>query len=227
MRFVSIIALVVAAAVLTTGGIYLFDYVGEKDVTTTVMIQDGLTCTINGEPVSNGGTVTTNAEKKMCIHIESTGNALLAFSGKWVSEKKTVYKDDALTEAAQTADFCIKLDRQDFTGNLAIFIAGSDSDDICPIHMTFKFDESQAKLTYSGGEIKNGDVITFPKDGYVNIESKLGRANIHYHYYWSNDYCNGSGDWEELNTSINATIDNMAWFSDGTGEFTVSVSPES
>ena len=83
MRFVSIIALVVAAMVLTTGGVYLFDYVGEKDVTTTVLVKDGLSCTINGDPVTDGQTMTVNAEKKICIHIESESNALLAFSGKW------------------------------------------------------------------------------------------------------------------------------------------------
>ena len=226
MRFVSIIALVVAAMVLTTGGIYLFDYVGEKDVTTTVTVNDGLTCTINGDPVTDGQTVKVNAEKKIRIHIESESNALLAFSGKWTSEKKDVTKSDELTEAAKTADFCFKLDRQDFNGSMIIYIAGEDGD-LAPINLTVKMDESKVKVTYAGSLVKNGDVISFPDTGHFTIESKIGRANIHYDYSWSNDYgMSGSGSWDELNTSITGTVENMCYFSTGTGTLNISASPE-
>ncbi len=226
IRFISIIALVVGAMVITTGGIMLFDFVKEKDVTTTVTVQDGLKCTINGDPVINGAVVITNAENKICIHVESTGNAFLAFSGSWHSDKKDVCKSDVLETAATSADFCIKLDRQNFTGKLAVYIDGSD--DLAPINLTFNFDESQVKVTAFGAEVKNGQIVSFPNDGHFTIESKIGKANIHYDYSWSNEYgMSGSGSWDELNTSISGTVENMCYFSAGTGPMNISAHAES
>ena len=227
MRFISIIALVVGAMVITTGGIMLFDFVKDKEVTTTVIVQDGLTCTINGEPVTNGQVITTNADNKIRIHIESEGNAFLAFSGSWHSDKKDICKSDKLETAATSADFCFKLKRQNFTGNLAIYIDGSDGD-LAPINLTFSFDESQVKVTAFGSEVKNGDVVSFPGDGSFTIESKIGKANIHYDYSWSNDYgMSGSGSADELNTSVTGHVENMCFFSAGTGPMNISAHAES
>ena len=227
MRFISIIALVVGAMVITTGGIMLFDFVKEKDVTTTVTVQDGLKCTINGDPVIDGSVVITNADNKIRIHVESTGNAFLAFSGSWHSDSKDVCKSDKLETAATSADFCFKLDRKDFTGKLAIYIDGSDGD-LAPINLTFSFDESQVKVTAFGSEVKNGQVVSFPGDGTFTIESKIGKANIHYDYSWSNEYgMSGSGSWDELNTSITGTVENMCFFSPGNGPMNISAHAES
>ena len=227
MRFISIIALVVGAMVITTGGIMFFDFVKDKEVTTTVIVQDGLTCTINGEPVTDGQTITTNADNKIRIHIESEGNAFLAISGSWHADKKDICKSDKLETAATSADFCFKLKRQNFTGNLAIYIDGSDGD-LAPINLTFSFDESQVKVTAFGSEVKNGDVVSFPGDGSFTIESKIGKANIHYDYSWSNDYgMSGSGSADELNTSVTGHVENMCFFSAGTGPMNISAHAES
>ena len=109
MRFVSIVALVVAAMVLTVGGIELLDYVDGGETTTQVTVQDGLRCTINGTSVQNGGTIVTKSEECMSIHIESSSPANLAFSATWSSDKKDVHKEDSLSDPAKSADFCVKL----------------------------------------------------------------------------------------------------------------------
>ena len=224
MRFVSIVALVVAAMVLTVGGIELLDYVDGGETTTQVTVQDGLRCTINGTSVQNGGTIVTKSEECMSIHIESSSPANLAFSATWSSDKKDVHKEDSLSDPAKSADFCVKLDRKDYTGHLSVYIAGSDGD-LGPINLTFHFDESQVKVTHAGTEVKNGDVVSFPNDGHFTIESKIGRCNLKYSYSWSNpDGFQGSGSYSELNTSIQGSVVNTCYFDAGTGDMNITAS---
>ena len=72
------------------------------DVTTEVVMDDGLTCTINGKEVKNGDTITVNLQStklNVCVNTEKATR--IACTGWWQSSNDRITFQDGTDEAAR------------------------------------------------------------------------------------------------------------------------------
>ena len=223
MNSTTFLAVLTAAAVIGAGCAIFFLGGINDEITTTVTVGEGLKCKINDKAVSDGDEVVIKETSKLNVHVEAVEKVQIRAAGSWTSEKSDygrVYTTDTIVK---TADFTFELNHGKSKGKLAIInMAEDDGNDICPIHLKFTFDESKVKVSSGGTEIKNGDTFTFNGDGYVSVESKIGKANLSYSGSWKNaDGMSGGANGYNLGTSVGISIMNMMFFSDGYGDMTI------
>ena len=221
---VKIIIPILVAAIVAVAAISVFALGSHNDdkITTTVTIEDGLTCTINGQSVNNGGTVTLE-KGPLELHVVSSTMAKLGFAGLWKAGSKTVQEDNQSDFEITTLDYTIYFPHGDFKGDLSIKNLGAD--DLSPVTLTFKYDETKLKATVGGNIVGNGQTHSFPNDGTIHVESLIGTVNIKYDGSWTGPYGDtGGAHGNEYASSTDVSIVNCAYFGEMTGtiEFTYS-----
>ena len=227
MRTTTILAVIVAAAVIGAAATIYFLPGIYNESKTTVIVGSGLTVTINGEEVTDGQEFVLDGKNVLDIHVESALESQIRVSGKWTSDMKTFTKDDVTASPVSSADFSIQLKNGKYTGKLAIFDTISNGSDLAPIELKFTVDESKVKVSWSGGEIKDGDTVTFTGDTYVTVESKIGRADLSLSGSWSNDCgMSGGANQTELCESMSVQILDTIFFDKAYGTMKVTATPE-
>lgn len=223
MNTTSFLAFLTVVAVVGVGVSLIFLGGMNDEITTKVSVGEGLTCTINDKEVSDGDEIVLKETTELKVCVRSVDSVQIRAAGSWTSDRN-VYGDVYTTASpVKDTDFTFKLNHGKFCGKLDIInMAADDGNDICPIHLKFTFDESKVKVTSGGTEIKNGDTFTFEGDGYVSVESKIGRASLSYDGSWKNgDGMSGGARGSNLGTSVGISIMNLMYFSDGYGDMSI------
>ena len=228
MNTTTFLAILTAVAVIGAGASMFFLSGMNDEITTTVSVGAGLTCTINDKEVSNGDELVLKETSELKVSVKTIDLVQIRVAGSWTSDKN-VYGDVYTTDSpVKEADFTFKLNHGKFTGKLEILNMAENSGDINPIHLKFSFDESKVTVSCGGSEIKDGDTFTFDGDSTVSVESKVGRVNISYSGSWKNaDGMSGGASGNKLGTTASISIMDMMFFSDGYGDMKITVKAES
>jgi len=224
MNTTTVLAVLVAAAVIATGCSIIFLGGMNDEITTEVSVGAGLSCKIDGNDVANGEQITIKEKSKLCVEVQAVENIQIQAAGTWTSEKNQIGKVFTTESPVKEASFTFELNHGKFTGKLEILNVAENEGDIHPIHLKFSFDESKVKVSAGGTEIFNGDTFDFDGDGNVHVESKVGKVMLRYSGSWKND-CGMSGGASGYNqgTSVDISIMNMMFFSDGYGDMDISI----
>ncbi len=224
MNTTTVLAVLVAAAVIATGCSIVFLGGMNDEITTTVSVGSGLSCKIDGNDVANGEEITIKEKSKLCVQVQAVENIQIQAAGTWTSEKNVIGKVYTTDSPVKEACFTFELNHGKFTGKLAIVNVADNEGDIHPIHLTFAFDESKVKVSAGGTEIFNGDTFDFDGDGSVQVESKVGKVMLKYSGSWKNaDGMSGGASGYNQGTSVSISIMNMMFFSDGYGDMEITV----
>ena len=206
---------ILAFAVLGIG----LSYGKYDEATTTVTIDDGIKCCINGKEVSSGETVTVKLQAdKMKISVSSDYDMPIGYAGKWTSDNHTVTSSKTDDSTVGEGKFIIEFNHGKYTGAIKIKFLNSEMDGQ---KITFKFSIAEGLNVTSGDTtINDGDSIAYTDETiYINVATADGqRKNINYSYWWGDSSESGSGSGSELATSMQIIIDNMAYFDPQPGE---------
>ena len=218
MKGITLFALMAAGFVLFAGIAIGLSYTKYDEITTTVEVGDGITCTINGKEVSNGETITVPADLgALKVHAETDYDLPIIIAGKWTSDSKTVsdYRIDA-------KDMNVNVGIGKFTGKLIVKF--TDDGDLGAVVLTFTIGDG-ITVKCGGDEIKNGDTYTFDGDSSVIVTTNDGQKHdIKYSGSWSNDYgMSGGASGVELGTSATIYIVDMMYFGDGHGTMDIHI----
>ncbi len=209
-------ALIVVAIVVVAGLAVFLTYEKNNEIETTVHIEDGLECTVNGKSVSDGGTVTVLNSGKIEIHVESDSAVRVLFEGRWVHEDHVVEDSRDSETAVESYDIEIEVDKGDYKGTMRI--KAGNADDLCPVTLTFDYDSSKLSASVGGSEVASGSTYSFTSDGEITVTSKTGAADIHYDGSWSDGQgSTGGATGYEYGTQTTVYIVNTAYFGEETG----------
>ncbi len=225
MNTTAFLAVLVAAAVIGMGCTIVLVGGMNDEVTTEVSVGAGLSCKIDGNDVANGEQITIKEKSKLCVQVEAVENIQIQAAGTWTSEKNVIGKVFTTESPVKESCFTFELNHGKFTGKLLIINVAENTGDINPIHLKFSFDESKVKVSAGGTEIANGDTFDFDGDGSVHVESKVGKVMLKYSGSWKNaDGMSGGASGYNQGTSVDISIMNMMFFSDGYGDMNITVS---
>lgn len=206
---------ILAFAALAIG----LSYAKYDEATTTVTLDDGIKCCINGKEVSDGDTVTVKLEAaKLKICVSSEYDQPIGYAGKWTCGDKTVTSSKTDDSTVKSGEFVIDLNHGSYTGAIKIKFVSADMNGQ---KITMKFTIADGlNVTYGSTTVNNGDSIEFTEDTiYISVATADGeKKNISYSYWWGDSSESGSGSGSEYNTSIQIIIDNMAYFDPQPGE---------
>ena len=226
MKATTILAACVAVALVVAVAAVCTNMTKNDQVTTEVLMDDGMTCTINGKEVANGDTVTVSLDMgNMKIHVDSQASGKLAVCGLWSSDDggASILKNTG--KAVTSADFAVKFVKHGtFKG--AMYISNDAADgDIAPIILKFTVDESKVVVKWGDTVIHNNEVVTFENDSQLNVTTADGAShNITYSGKWSNSSGMSSGvSGNELGTSTIIYITDTMYFDAGNGTMDVGV----
>ncbi len=225
MNTTAFLAVLVAAAVIGMGCTIVLVGGMNDEITTEVSVGAGLSCKIDGNDVANGEQITIKEKSKLCVEVQAVENIQIQAAGTWTSEKNVIGKVFTTESSVKEACFTFELNHGKFTGKLLIINVAENTGDINPIHLKFSFDESKVKVSAGGTEIANGDTFDFDGDGSVLVESKIGNVMLKYSGSWKNaDGMSGGASGYNQGTSVDISIMNMMFFSDGYGDMNITVS---
>ncbi len=218
----AIVAVILAAVIAATAGAgyFLLNSTEDGEIVTAVSLQDGVTCTIDGEEAADGQEITVKNDRQLRIHLESANQAILGFTGGWACGDSEVSDVRTTDTAVTSTDFILEFGKGDYKGAITAGIANAD--DLGTIHLTFKINESKVKVVVGGQELKNGDTYDFTGDGYIHVESKVGLKVLYCNGSWHDD-TGGSGgiNMSQYDTSCNFQIINVAYYGDMKGDISI------
>ena len=219
MKGITVATLMVVGMLAVMAVCVGLSYAKYDEATTTVTLDDGITCTINGKEVSNGDTVTVKLEAaKLKIKVSSEYDQPIGYAGKWTAGDNTVTSSKTDDSTVGSGEFIINLNHGKYTGAIKIKFVSAD---MSGQKITFKFSIAEGlNVTYGSTAITDGESIEFTDDTiYINVATADGqKKNISYSYWWGDSSEGGSGSGSEYNTSIQIIIDNMAFFDPQPGE---------
>ena len=131
------------------------------DVTTKVVMDDGLTCTINGKEVKDGDTITVNLQStklKVCVDTEKATR--IACTGWWQSSNDRITFQDGTDEEQTCAEFTIKF-------SMATHFDGSIYIDRCDKEMDHDAIDLYLECDYDLITVKIGDKELSEKDSNI------------------------------------------------------------
>ncbi len=229
MRETTILAVAVVVAMVAAGAAIGMNIMKHDEITTEVLMDDGMTCTINGTEVANGDTVTLSLTGgAMSVHIDSQIHGKIAVCGLWASDSASTSVLKSTDSAATAADFHVRFVRHG-TYKGAMYISNDAADgDLAPIILKFTVDESMVTVKNGGTVIHNNDVVTFTNDSELQVTTVDGKSHeITYKGTWSNSSGMSSGaSGSELGTSTTIYIVDTMYFDAGNGTMEVGVKNE-
>ena len=225
MKGIILSALMVAGILLFAGTAIGLSYAKYDEATTTVILEDGITCTINGKEVGNGDTMNVKMEGGyLNVCARSPDAAVIGYSGQWTSGDRTCTGTDTSGDEVTDFDFKIALSHGSFTGRVVIKNMGAD--ELQPIELTFTIDESKVTVVHGGDVIKNGDVFTLIGDDSFNVTTVDGQKHtIRWDGHWSNpdgESSGASGCHYTVSTTI--VVQDFIYFEKATGTMKITVS---
>ena len=191
------------------------------EVTTTVIMDDGIACTINGKTVTNGSTVAVNPDfSKIKVHVESNYQLPICIAGIWTSDKETVTGSCTDGSIVSSGDLKVTVGHGSYNGTLRVFF--TDDGDLADIILTFTIG-SGITVRSQGITINDGDQFTFHDDSTINVTTNDGqRHDISYKGSWSNDCGMSSGaSGSELGSEITIYITDMIYFDPAYGTMSI------
>ncbi len=193
-------------------------YTKYDKVTTTVSIDDGIIVTISGKEVTDGQTITIDkGVSNIKVEVASSYDQYIGYAGYWTSGSHTVQSTVKDESIQYRGEFLIHFGHGNFTGGLKIAFLSPDMNDQ-KITMEFTID-SALTVTCNGAAVTSGQVIDYTDDLHITVSTKDGqKRDIQYSYYWGSSCEHGSGQGEEYNSTINFTVENMAYFEHANGE---------
>ena len=222
----------ITLATLMTVGILVFaataiglSYAKYDEATTTVVLEDGIACTINGKEVSSGETVTVRTEGGyLNVCAKSPSPAIIGYSGQWTSGDRTSTATKWTDKEVEEYDFKIALNHGSYTGRMTI--KNMDGDELQPIDIKFTIDESKVTVTHGSTVVHDGDVVTLVGDDAFQAATVDGQKHtIRWDGHWSNPDGESSGTSGcHYTASTTITVQDFIYFSKATGTMTVSVS---
>ena len=218
MKGITLVTLMVAGFVIMMGVCLGLTYTKYDEVTTTVVMDDGIQCTLNDQTVSNGDEITVDMNNGyLDIHVESAYEQNIGYAGTWSSSRNTVNSTNMPEPTAKSADYRIHFGHGTYSGRLVIKFA--DPDEIQPITLTFTIKESLLKVTHGDTEIHDGDQFTFVSDDSLTVTTRDGQKHsMSYDGHWSNpDGMSGGSSGYSTSTSMTISIVDMMYFDPGTG----------
>ena len=124
-------------------------YAKYDEATTEIILEDGITCTINGKEVSNGEKVTSEMKGGyLNVHAESETPIVFGYSGVWYSDDRADVQNGKSTDEVTSYDFKIPFNHGKYNGRMVIKNDASDSYGYV-ITMVLHFDESKMTLWFS------------------------------------------------------------------------------
>ena len=202
-------------------GVTSFKY---DEITSTVIMDDDLSVTINGKTVHNGDTVTVNPYfGKVTIRAESEYTLPIGIAGIWKSDKETVTASSTDSSIVKSGEIKATFGHGSYDGTVRVFYTADDSD-LAPITLTFKISDG-LMVRSQGISITDGSQFTFDNDSTINVTTTDGqRHNIKYSGSWSNDCGMSSGaSGEELGEATTIYITDTMYFDPGYGTMTISI----
>ena len=195
-------ALMIVGILLFAGIALCVNYANYGDVTTQVLLDDGLTCTINGKEVKDGDTVTVGLEyAKLKVCVSSDTAALIACSGNWKSDSDRVTYDDGTSDTTKHAEFTIDFGKAvHFDGWIFIDNCNSEMDhDAIDLYLDYD-DGITVKLIGNG--YLSGDTLIYKEDIDLEITANDGQEHdFHWYGSYKNHYdvvehkINDTGHW--------------------------------
>ena len=229
MKETAILAVAVVVAMVAAGGAIGMNLMKNDEITTEVLMDDGMTCTINGTEVANGDTVTLSlAGGVMSVHIDSQILGKIAVCGLWASDSASTSVLKGTDSAATAADIPVRFVRHG-TYRGAMYISNDAADgNLAPIILKFTIDESMVTVNNGGTVIHNNDVVTFTNDTELQVTTVDGKSHeITFKGTWSNSSGMSSGaSGSELGTSTTIYIVDTMYFDAGNGTMEVGVKNE-
>ena len=207
-----------AGVILFAGAAIGLSYTKYDELTTTIDLDDGITCTLNGKEVSNGETVTIRQDMgTVRIHLESEYPIPIIMGALWKSSDRTI-----MASSLDCKGCDVQLGHGDFTGR---FIAHYQGDgDLANVVLKFTIGEG-ITVSAGGTQINDGDEYTFVGDGTITVTTNDGqRHDVKYKGSWSNEYgMSGGASGNELNSTVSISIVDMMYFSDGHGTMEIHI----
>lgn len=225
MKGITLFALMTAGFILFAAAAIGVAYAKHDEVTTTVVLEDGITCTINGKAVSNGDKVTVKSEGGyLNVHVESNFEQGIGYAGTWQSVSNTVTSSCTDNTVSKCGDFKIAFNHGEYNGRINIQFFDGDGD-LAAINLTFTI-TGDISVSWSGGDITNGQTVSFPGDSKITVKTNDGqRHEVSYSGSWSNpDGMSGGASGGELNSTVIIDIVDCIYFDPATGTMNISVS---
>lgn len=225
MKGIVLSALMIAGVLLLAGTAIGLSYTKYDEATTTVTLDDGIRCCINGKEVGNGDTVTVKLEAaKLKVCVCSDSEQAIGYHGRWSSADHEVTGNQKDASTVGKGEFVIDFNHGSYTGILTIKYLGADSGGQT---ILFDFDICDGVTVTSGGsDIKNGDTRGFTDDTiYITVTTDDGqKRNISYTYWWGDAGEGGFGTGSEYDSTVQIAIENTAYFDPETGGVTIRLS---
>ena len=133
----------VVGILLFAGTAIGLSYAKYDEATTTIIVEDGLKCCVDGKEITGKSTITTNLKGgylKVCV--ESEKPAVIGYYGVWYNDVDKQTREGQSSEEVTSYSIDIPFNHGKYDGSLVIRNMGSEAYG-APIHMKIHFDESK------------------------------------------------------------------------------------
>ena len=193
-----VLASLMVVGILVFAGLALgVAYAKYDEATTTIILEDGIRCNIDGKDIGNGEKITTELTGGyLNVHVEYDTPIVFGYSGAWYSDDRTETQDGDSSTEVTSYDIKISFSHGKYNGTLLVRNMASDEYG-CPISMVLHFDESKIKVWFSMANSyrHDGDAITVLGDCVFDISHVDGQVHT---FTWDGSWGNDWGDHEVL-----------------------------
>ena len=194
------------------------------EVTSQVIMDEGITCTINGKAVADGDVVTVNPNfGKLKICVDSQYELPIGVAGIWKSDKETITASSTDSSIVKSGEIKAMFGHGSYDGTLRVFFTDDDGC-LADIVLTFKISDG-LMVRSQGISITDGAQFTFSGDSTINVTTADGQKhNIKYSGSWSNDCGMSSGaSGNEYGESATINILDTMYFDPGYGTMEITI----
>ena len=149
MRGIVLASLMIVGILVFAGTALGVTYYKYDEATTTIILGDGLTCTIDGKEVKNGDTITSELRGGyLNAHVESNTPVVIGYVGLWASDGDTEKREGDSSVEVTSYDIKIPFNHGSYNGKLQIWDLADDASGNL-ITLVLHFDESKMTLWFS------------------------------------------------------------------------------
>ena len=190
MRGIVLASLMIVGILVFAGTALGVTYYKYDEATTTIILGDGLTCTIDGKEVKNGDTITSELRGGyLNAHVESNTPVVIGYVGLWASDGDTEKREGDSSVEVTSYDIKIPFNHGSYNGKLQIWDLADDASGNL-ITLVLHFDESKMTVWFSFANDYRHDGETIHVLGYDVFELRHVDKKSHTFSWdgtWSND----------------------------------------